>query len=167
MSAYDERKIIYLDRNENQYGPAPQCLQILKEFDFKIFYEYSRDFNAGIKSRLSERIANDFGIDESKVMLGFGSEDILKQAVQCYIHEGDKLMIPSYSWWYYKKIADEVEGINVEYPIIEGENSFFYDIDEMYKVYEDHQPKLVLISTPNNPTGNHLIWIKLLIFLKK
>jgi histidinol-phosphate aminotransferase len=156
MDANEKKMIIYLDRNENQYGPAPACLQTLKESDFDIFREYSRDFSFGIKSRLSERIANDFGIDEKNVMLGYGSEDILKQAVQCYIHKGDKLMIPSYSWWYYKKIASEVEGINVEYPIVEGEEEFYYDIEGMIKVYEVHKPKLVLISTPNNPTGNHM-----------
>ena len=65
-------------------------------------------------------------------------------------------MIPSYSWWYYKKIADEVLGEKVEYPIVEGEDSFYYDIDGMLKIYHEQKPKLVLISSPNNPTGNRL-----------
>jgi histidinol-phosphate aminotransferase len=65
-------------------------------------------------------------------------------------------MIPSHSWWYYKKIADEVSGVKVEYPIVEGKDSFNYDIDGMLKVYQEHKPKLVLISSPNNPTGNRL-----------
>ena len=89
-------------------------------------------------------------------MLGFGGEDILKQTVHCYIHEGDKIMIPSYSWWYYKKIADEVGGVKIEYPIVEGEDTFYYDIEGMLKVYDETKPKLVLISSPNNPTGNRL-----------
>lgn len=65
-------------------------------------------------------------------------------------------MIPSYSWWYYKKIADEVEGIKVDYPIVEGLDTFYYDIEGMFRVYHKHKPKLVLISSPNNPTGNRL-----------
>ncbi len=151
-----EDKTIYLDRNENQYGPAPACFDVLKKDNFKNLSEYSRDFSKGIKSCLSERLANDFGISEKNVMLGFGGEDILKQAVHCYIHKGDKIMIPSYSWWYYKKIADEVEGVKVEYPIVEGEDSFEYDIDGMLNIYNETKPKLVLISSPNNPTGNRL-----------
>jgi len=152
-----EKKIItYLDRNENQYGPAPECFKALRKKNFKKLSEYSRDFSRGVKSRLTERLAADFGINEKNVMLGFGGEDILKQTVHCYIHKGDKIMIPSYSWWYYKKIADEVEGVKVEYPIVEGEDSFYYDIEGMLKIYEEEKPKLVLISSPNNPTGNRL-----------
>ena len=152
-----EKKVItYLDRNENQYGPAPLCFKALRKKNFKKLSEYSRDFSRGVKSRLTERLAADFGINEKNVMLGFGGEDILKQTVHCYIHKGDKIMIPSYSWWYYKKIADEVEGLKVEYPIVEGEDSFYYDIEGMLKIYEEEKPKLVLISSPNNPTGNRL-----------
>lgn len=65
-------------------------------------------------------------------------------------------MTPSYSWWYYKKIADEVQGIDVEYPIKEGRNSFYYSVEEMVSLYRKCKPKLVLISSPNNPTGNQL-----------
>jgi histidinol-phosphate aminotransferase len=152
----EKKEIIYLDRNENQYGPAPKCFDVLKNIDNVELYEYSRDFSRGVKSRLSERLAKDFGIDEKNVMVGYGGEDILKQAVHCYIHKGDKIMIPAYSWWYYKKISDEVEGVKVEYPIVEGKDCFYYDIDGMIKVYEEQKPKLVLISSPNNPTGNRL-----------
>ena len=110
----------------------------------------------GFKSRLSDRLATEYGVNEKNVILGYGGEDLLKQAVHCYVHKGDKIMIPSYSWWYYKKIADEVEGIKVEYPIVEGKDTFYYDIEGMFRVYHKHKPKLVLISSPNNPTGNRL-----------
>ena len=152
----EEKIITYLDRNESQYGPAPECFKVLENPDFKILSEYSRDYTKGIKSCLTERLSKEFNINEKNIILGFGGEDILKQAVHCYIHKGDKIMIPSYSWWYYKKIADEVLGEKVEYPIVEGEDSFYYDIDGMLKIYHEQKPKLVLISSPNNPTGNRL-----------
>ncbi len=158
---------IYLDRNENQYGPAPACIEVLKNINIVELFEYSRDFSRGVKSRLSEKLGKDFGIEERNVMLGYGGEDILKQAVHCYIHKGDKIMIPAYSWWYYKKIADEVEGIKVEYPIVEGKDSFYYDIEGMIRVYKEHKPKLVLISSPNNPTGNRLETDQLKYVLEK
>jgi histidinol-phosphate aminotransferase len=152
----DKKNIIYLDRNENQYGPSPACLKELVKTDIKELSDYSRDFMRGYKSCLSERLAIQYGVNEKNVILGYGGEDLLKQAVHCYVHKGDKVMIPSYSWWYYKKIADEVEGIKVEYPIVEGKDTFYYDIDGMFEVYHKNKPKLVLISSPNNPTGNRL-----------
>jgi histidinol-phosphate aminotransferase len=152
----DENNIIYLDRNENQYGPSPACMKELEGLDFKKLSDYSRDYLHGSKSPLSVRLASEYGVNEKNIILGYGGEDILKQAIHCYIHAGDKIMIPSMSWWYYKKIADEVEGIRVEYPIVEGSDSFYYDIDKMVATYRTHKPKLVLISSPNNPTGNRL-----------
>jgi histidinol-phosphate aminotransferase len=152
----NKNNIVYLDRNENQYGPSPACLKELLTTDIKELGDYSRDFMMGFKSRLSERLATEYGVNEKNVILGYGGEDLLKQAVHCYVHKKDKIMIPSYSWWYYKKIADEVEGIKVEYPIVEGKDTFYYDIDGIIKIYQKHKPKLVLISSPNNPTGNRL-----------
>jgi histidinol-phosphate aminotransferase len=156
MTTISKKTVIYLDRNENQYGPAPACFKILQNSNTDLLNIYSRDFERGIKSSLSERLASDFGTSERKILLGYGSEDILKQAVQCYINKGDKIMIPSCSWWYYKKIADEAEGINTQYPILEGNNAFYYDVKGMINIFLEQKPKLVLISSPNNPTGNRL-----------
>lgn len=152
----ENSEIIYLDRNELQYGPAPACFEALKNINPVSLREYSRDYAQGIKSPLSQRLATEYNIDEKNVLLGYGGEDILKQTVHCYLSGQDKIMIPSYSWWYYKKIAEEVNGIKIEYPIVEGEDGFYYNIEGMIKIYEEHQPKLVLISSPNNPTGNRL-----------
>lgn len=150
------KPVIYLDRNENQYGPSPECIKAFLESDLKLFNEYSREFSRNVKSLLSERLANEFGVSEKNIILGYGAEDLLKQTIHCYLHKGDKIMIPSRSWWYYKQIADEVDGVRVEYPIVEGDKIFLYDLDGMIKVYTEHQPKMVLISSPNNPTGNCL-----------
>jgi histidinol-phosphate aminotransferase len=160
-------KITYLDRNENQYGPAPACFKALKKHNIKKLSEYSRDYTKGIKSRLTQRLAEEFNVNEKSIILGFGGEDILKQAVHCYIHKGDKIMIPSYSWWYYKKISDEVLGVKVEYPIVEGKDSFHYDLDGMLRIYIEQKPKLVLISSPNNPTGNRLEIEQMKMVLRK
>jgi histidinol-phosphate aminotransferase len=167
MTTINKKSTIYLDRNENQYGPAPRCLKVLQKSNEELLNIYSRDFSRGVKSILSERLAKDFGTAEEKVLLGYGSEDILKQAVQCYINKGDKIMIPSCSWWYYKKIAAEAEGVNIQYPILEGKDTFYYDIDRMIEIYKEHKPKLVLISSPNNPTGNRLEPDQLIFVLRK
>ena len=148
--------LIYFDRNENPYGPAPACFEVLRNATVEQMSSYSRDFARGVKSTLSERLAADFGVPESAVLLGYGGEDILKQTVHCYLHPGETILIPSHSWWYYKSISDEVDGIKIEYPIVEGSESYEYDVDAMLELYDAHTPKIVLISSPNNPTGNSL-----------
>ncbi len=128
----DSNSIVWLDRNENQYGPSPECLKVLADSGTILLSDYSRDYLNGIKSPLSARLAADYGLSESNVILGYGGEDLLKQAIHCYVHEGGRIMIPSHSWWYYKKISDEVGGIKVEYPIVEGNDTFTYDIRKIF-----------------------------------
>lgn len=147
---------IYLDRNENNYGPAPLCFDVLKRSDISKLSCYTKAFSSGIKSILSERLAAEVNLPEKNVLLGYGAEDLLKQAILCYLRIDEKLLIPSYSWWYYKELASEAGGQNVEYPLDEGEDSFHYNVDRMVELYKKEKPKAVLISSPNNPTGNSI-----------
>ncbi len=145
---------IILDRNENQYGPAPACYRVLQEANLEQLSLYSRAFAKGRKSELSQRLADEIGIPEERVLLSYGSEDVLKQVVHCYLHEGERLLLPQQSWWYYKKIAREVHGDHVEYPLYERGNRFEFDVDEIIALYDRHKPQLILVASPNNPTGS-------------
>lgn len=41
------------------------------------------------------------------------------------------MLIPKFSWWYYKSIADEVNGRTLQYPLYEDGNTFKYDFAAM------------------------------------
>lgn len=148
----------YLDRNESQTGPVPAVYSLLKKVKLEHLSWYSRDFQQGIKSRLSKRIADDFCFEENQVILSYGSEDLLKQIIHCYVNPSDKIMIPREAWWYYKKVASERGGSNIEYAMKKGELDgipyYLYDVDSMVEVYLRENPKVVVIASPNNPTGN-------------
>src|SRR5262245_53869826 len=101
-------KRILLDRNENHYGPAPECLDVVREAESELLSSYTRDFERGHYSELSNRIAEQLGVPERRVVLGYGCEDVLKQAVHHYVRAGDTVFVPSASWWYYNAIAGEV-----------------------------------------------------------
>jgi len=148
--------IIYLDRNENNYGPAPKCFNVVKDIDFKRLSWYTRAHEKHIKGELSTRLAKDYRLDEKQVVMGYGGEDLLKQVVHCYLRKEETLFVPQYSWWYYKSIADEVGGLTTEFPLYPGDESYYYDVDGLLKMYDEQKPKIILISSPNNPTGNTL-----------
>lgn len=153
-------EIQWLDRNESQYGPSPKCFEFLKNVTLDELAWYSRDFAKGIKSSLSKRIADDFKIEERQVILSYGSEDLLKQIIHYYLDRKEKILIPKEAWWYYKKVAYEVGGFNVEYPMVKGKEdgvaSFLYDVDKLIEIYDRERPRIVLIASPNNPTGNKI-----------
>lgn len=145
---------IYLDRNENTYGPAPACYDVLRRIDRSRLSTYDRSFVSGSKGMLTARLARDFHLPESRIILGYGAEQILKQIIQCYLDESGTLMVPAFSWWYYKRIASEVGARTVEYPMAKNSDRFAYDLPGMRSVFARERPGIVFISSPNNPTGN-------------
>jgi histidinol-phosphate aminotransferase len=153
------RLTTFLDRNEYNYGPAPEIGEILKNFDPNLLCFYTRIYDEGKKSILSDYIANLYGVPENQVILGYGGEDILKQVVHCFLTGSDRqktLLIPKFSWWYYRSIADEVNGRTLCYSLYEEGNTFKYNIPAMRQMVEREKPEMVLIASPNNPTGNSL-----------
>jgi histidinol-phosphate aminotransferase len=145
---------VLLDRNENRYGPAPGCRALLREVGPELLFNYTRDFQKGYYSALSQRLAELHGVEEKRVVLGYGCEDLLKQAVHHWVRPGERCLIPSASWWYYRAIADEVDGVTVEYPVHETPTSYLHDVDAMVELHKKSRARLLLIATPNNPTGN-------------
>lgn len=147
---------IILDRNENQYGPAPECYEALRKANLEQLSLYSREFAQGRKSELSDRLARNIGIPEERLLLSYGSEEMLKQVVHCYLHRDDILLLPRQSWWYYKKVASEVFGKEVEYSLVERNGRFEYDVRQICDLYDKHHPQVILIASPNNPTGSSI-----------
>ena len=153
-TASHKETVLYLDRNENQFGPAPECFSILQKTAKNQLTTYSRDYLRGVKSTLSEKLAEEYNLPETSVLLSYGSEDMLKQIVHCYLGPGQTMMVPKYSWWYYKSVAAEVGGRVMDYPMRAGESSFYYDREEIGSLIRRENPRILLIASPNNPTGN-------------
>lgn len=146
--------LLRLDKNENQYGPAPGCADVLRRGDLSDLSLYSRTYLKGTSSELSERLGAMHGIPEPRILLSYGSEDMLKQVVHCYLRAGETILLPQHSWWYYKSVASEVFGRQILYPVDEHGKSFEYDPGEIIRLYDAHHPHVILVASPNNPTGN-------------
>ncbi|MBR1947372.1 MAG: histidinol-phosphate aminotransferase family protein [Bacteroidaceae bacterium] len=154
-----EQKQIFLDRNEFNYPPSEGVKEALKNFDVNKLCFYTRIYDEGKKSIFSVFLSELYDIDESQVLLGYGGEDILKQAVHYFLTLADgnkKILIPKFSWWYYKSIADEVDGCTIQYPLYEDGNTYKYDMARIKEMIKEEKPKMLLLASPNNPTGNGL-----------
>lgn len=144
--------MIYLDKNENQYGPSEKCREVLQNITLSLFNSYSR----GYPKVITNRLAKEFNVAPENILLGYGAEDILKQAFYFFMKEGDKILLPLQSWNYYTVIAKEINATRIYYNIIEHNNRFEYNISEILSLIEKERPKIVLICSPNNPTGNSM-----------
>ena len=149
----------YLDRNEFNFAPSDEVVEAIRNFDIRKLAFYTRIYDEGKKSIFSEFLADHYGMDEKQIVLGYGAEDLLKMAVHYFLTEADgnkTMFIPKFSWWYYKSIADEVNGRTLQYPVYETDDSFAYDFEGLRKLIDEEKPKILLVASPNNPTGNGL-----------
>ena len=153
-----EKKMNYLDRNEFNFEPSQKVVEAIRQFDPKDLCFYTRIYDQGKKSVISVRLSEIYGVPEEQVLLGYGGEDILKNAVHYYLMKDDNktILIPQFSWWYYNKVASECRGSFEMYPLHEMDDTFAYDVDEVIEYTNRIHPKMLLLASPNNPTGNSL-----------
>ena len=150
--------MIYLDRNEFNFKPSQKVIDAIKNFDPETLCFYTRIYDEGKKSIVSVRLSEIYGVPEQQVLIGYGGEDILKNSVHYYLSTGgnNTIMIPEYSWWYYNRIAGECGGTFEMYPLHETGDTFAYDVDEVIEYTNRIPPRMLLLASPNNPTGNSL-----------
>ena len=123
----------FLDRNEFNFEPSPKVVEAIKNFDPKTLCFYTRIYDQGKKSVISVRLSEIYGVPEEQVLLTYGGEDMLKNAIHYFLTLGGnkKILIPEFSWWYYNRVASECGGTFEMYPLHEQEETFAYDIDEV------------------------------------
>jgi histidinol-phosphate aminotransferase len=148
----------FLDRNEFNFEPSQKVIDAIKGFNPMDLCFYTRIYDEGKKSVVSVRLSEIYNVPEEQVLLGYGGEDILKNAVHYYLTKGNNktILIPQFSWWYYNSIAEEVEGQTEMYPLYEKDDTFAYNVDEVIEYTNRICPRMLLLASPNNPTGNSL-----------
>ena len=148
----------FLDRNEFNFEPSQKVKDAIKNFDPKDLCFYTRIYDQGKKSVVSVRVSEVYGVPEEQVLLAYGGEDILKNSIHYFLTKGDnrKILIPEFSWWYYNRVASECDGVFEMYPLHEQEDTFAYDVNEIIEYTNRVHPRMLLLASPNNPTGNSL-----------
>ena len=121
----------YLDRNENNYGPAPACLEVARNASTDLFYQYSTDYKQGMKSILSGRLSKEFNIPEDKIIMPGYVDNIWEyyKAMDIFLlpsrSEGFSLALLEAAAAKLPIIATNIPGTN-EF-IINGENGILFE----------------------------------------
>ncbi len=154
--------MIHLDRNENRYGPAPKCYEVLNKVDMELFISYSKYFT----DEITPKLASIFNFPENQIILEYGGENILRLVFDHIVHLGDKVLVSDFSWNFYTEQIKRREGKKEIFKVIKSNHKFDYDTDNLIKRYQLVNPVLVIITSPNNPTGNSISFSDLEKFMK-
>ncbi|HID42755.1 MAG TPA: histidinol-phosphate transaminase [Archaeoglobaceae archaeon] len=141
---YGLKKVVKLASNENPYGASPEAIKAFKKYDSLHVYPDPDPKD------LRERISEYTGFDESRIVVGAGVDGILESVFKIFVGEGDCVIIPVPSFPYYHILTKISGGKDI---IVRRNFDFSINAEKILHSIDD-RTRIVIICSPNNPTGN-------------
>ena len=157
LSAYhvpDSHGFIKLDAMENPYSlPEPlieDWLDTLRELELNRYPDAGAEV---LKEKLFEYL--ELGTDQG-ILLGNGSDELIQIIAMALAVDGAgknrTLLAPEPGFVMYRIIAQSLGMQYVGVPL--SKDDFSLDLPAMLAAIEKHQPAVIFLAYPNNPTGN-------------
>ncbi len=141
--------MVKLDAMENPYALPPQLRDEIARLAADAAINRYPDASA---QHLKEKIRAVTGLPQGmEMLLGNGSDEIIQLLALAVAKPGATLLGVEPSFVMYKMIATFVGMNYIGVPLTE---SFALDLPAMLQAIQRHQPALVFLAYPNNPTGN-------------
>lgn len=153
--------VIKLASNENPLGPSPRAQAAIREAAGRVHL-----YPDGNAFRLRQALAAHLtaqGKDEivpEQVMVGNGSDELIKMLAETFVHPGDRVVFPTPSFSEYEFACRVADGTPVAVPL----KDFRVDVEALAAAARIPRTPLVFVANPNNPTGtlvprNELEWL--------
>jgi len=149
-------RLIKLNSNESPYGPSPAVLDALRNHTW---YNNYPDTNAtALRAALSAYTQ----LDERFIVLGHGSMEVISLLWQIFLSAGDNILCCPPTFSLYLTETTLCGASVVEVPRLPG-----YELDvEGILAALTTETKLIVLCSPNNPTGNPISEVDLLTLLE-
>jgi histidinol-phosphate aminotransferase len=157
ISAGVSSKPLGLDRNQNAHGPSRLALAAMKEGVQASSYPEEQC------EKLQSRIADLHRVSPEQVVLGCGSSEILRMAVDAFVSPSRRLLVarPTFDW-----IAEWGRRAGASVLAVPLRPDYSHDVDAMLD-RADGSTGLVYVCNPNNPTGTLTRRPELEAFIRK
>jgi len=147
-------EIIKLASNENPYGPPPKAIDKVKNIADQM-HRYPDDSFFELKDALSEK----FDIENSNIIIGAGSDQILEFAVHAV--EPKKVLMAGITFAMYEIYSKQVGAEILK------TKSITHNLDEFYEIYKKEKPEIIFLCVPNNPLGECVDAAEVFKFIEK
>ena len=142
---------VMLNVNENPFPPSPRVRQQMAS----AILEMARTVNR-YPDREAYELRNDlgrylgFGLGADQIWVGNGSNEVMTHLLQAFGGPGRTLLTftPTYSMY-----PEYSRNTHTRYVTVPRRRDFSVDAELVLAAVEEHHPDMVLLCTPNNPTG--------------
>ena len=151
-----------LSSNENPLGPVPEVARVLAEF--ATAHRYPDPLSTALRHKLSARL----GVDADDIVTGAGSLGALNQILKTFAGVNtdgvqDEVIYAWRSFEAYPILVGIMGARSVQVPNLPDGS---HDLDAMAAAITD-RTRLILVCTPNNPTGPAVTERQIRAFLEK
>ncbi len=133
---------IRLDTNTNVLGSNPAAMEYLSKGAADIS-GYPNTYSDNLRDALADK----FGLERENFVAGNGSDEMLDVAFKTFTNWGDNCVVPVPSYTLYDYFVKMNGGRAIE---VDLDENFQLNVDEMVK----QDAKIIIMPSPNNPTGN-------------
>lgn len=146
-----------ISSNENPYPPLPAVLQVVTEAAGSM----NRYPDMAV-ARLTEALAERWEVPTTHLATGTGSVGVLAQLINITCEPGDEVVYAWRSFEAYPIVVALAGAVSVQVPV---DADAAHDLPAMAAAVTD-RTRLILVCTPNNPTGPHVTAAALREFLE-
>jgi histidinol-phosphate aminotransferase len=141
--------LIRLASNENSEPPSPRVRAALEAA-----YDEAHLYPPTVPP-LRAAIADRHGVPPGSVLLGAGSTEVIDATLRAFVRAGDAVVVPTPCWPVLRARLTALDASLVDVPLADDGESFVFDVDALLAAVTP-RTKVVVVCTPNNPTGNSL-----------
>lgn len=156
---YGLTRVVKLASNENPFGFSPKVKEVLIEGAADLNY-----YPDGGAVDLKEEIAAFHQIDESRLLIGSGLDEVIQIVSRAILTAGDEIIMPDPSFPQYAHHAI-IEGAKVVKVPVKPENGEM-DLENMLASITDNT-RIIWLCNPNNPTGTYIDQARIKAFIEK
>ncbi len=139
-----------LNQNECPFDfPAELKREVLQQIGELSWQRYPEFAPPDLLALLAER----YGWVPGGVLVGNGSNDLIQATLSVTVGTGDRVVAPSPTFSLYRLLTAVLGGCYVPVPLGEG---FTYEVDRLIEAAVREKAKLIVLNSPNNPTGSAL-----------
>lgn len=139
-------KPIKLSSNESHHGPSPLAMDAYRRQAGELFR-----YPDGAQAELRRAIAETFGLSQSGIVCGNGSDELLQLLIRAYVRPGDDVLFSRHSFAM-AFVHARTQGANI---VIAEEPELRPDADRLLAAVTP-RTRIVIMASPNNPVGQYI-----------
>ena len=136
--------VLRMDLNECPYPPSPRVLAAIGDAAHNL-----NRYPDGTCPSLTEKLAAHTGVSSAQICYGSGSTQLLSGIADITVAPGDQLLAPELIW---RRFAGIFQAVDADLVAVPNRANGAIDVDGMLDALGNNT-RLMLVVTPNNPTG--------------